>query len=105
MAVWRVIAQVDVRRAQIVMDLPARAFTPPPKVDSAVVLLAPLTERPAPALLAALERVTAAAFGQRRKMLRSSLKTLGGEVLCAAAGVDPQARAEEIAVAGFLRLA
>jgi 16S rRNA (adenine1518-N6/adenine1519-N6)-dimethyltransferase len=92
-------------RAQIVMDLPARAFTPPPKVDSAVVLLTPLTERPSDALLAALERVTAAAFGQRRKMLRSSLKPIGGEALCAAAGVDPQARAEEIPVAGFLALA
>jgi 16S rRNA (adenine1518-N6/adenine1519-N6)-dimethyltransferase len=92
-------------RAQIVMDLPARAFTPPPKVESAVVLLTPLADRPPAPLLRALERVTAAAFGQRRKMLRSSLKTLGGEALCAAAGIEPQARAEEITVAGFLRLA
>jgi 16S rRNA (adenine1518-N6/adenine1519-N6)-dimethyltransferase len=92
-------------RAQIVMDLPARAFTPPPKVDSAVVLLTPLAERPSDGLLNALERVTGAAFGQRRKMLRSSLKPLGGEALCAAAGVNPEARAEEIAVEGFLALA
>jgi 16S rRNA (adenine1518-N6/adenine1519-N6)-dimethyltransferase len=92
-------------RAQIVMDLPARAFTPPPKVDSAVVLLTPLAERPSDALLNALEKVTGAAFGQRRKMLRSSLKPVGGEALCAAAGIDPQARAEEIPVAGFLALA
>lgn len=91
--------------ARIVMDLPARAFTPPPKVDSAVVLLTPLPERPADTLIAALEKVTAAAFGQRRKMLRSSLKPLGGEALCAAAGIEPQARAEEIAVDGFLALA
>jgi len=91
--------------ARIVMDLPARAFTPPPKVDSAVVLLTPLPERPADALIAALEKVTAAAFGQRRKMLRSSLKPLGGEALCAAAGIEPKARAEEIAVDGFLALA
>jgi 16S rRNA (adenine1518-N6/adenine1519-N6)-dimethyltransferase len=91
--------------ARIVMELPARAFTPPPKVDSAVVLLTPRPDRPADALIAALEKVTAAAFGQRRKMLRSSLKPLGGEALCAAAGIEPQARAEEIDVSGFLRLA
>lgn len=91
--------------ARIIMDLPARAFTPPPKVDSAVVLLTPLPERPADALIAALETVTAAAFGQRRKMLRSSLKSLGGEALCVAAGIEAQARAEEIDVDGFLRLA
>jgi 16S rRNA (adenine1518-N6/adenine1519-N6)-dimethyltransferase len=99
-----VIAQA-VCDARIVMDLPARAFTPPPKVDSAVVLLTPHAERPSDSSLAALERVTAAAFGQRRKMLRSSLKALGGESLCAQAGIDPQARAEEIPVAGFLALA
>jgi 16S rRNA (adenine1518-N6/adenine1519-N6)-dimethyltransferase len=70
--------------ARIVMDLPARAFTPPPKVDSAVAHLTPLPDRPDAAVLAALERVTAAAFGQRRKMLRSSLKVVGGEALCEA---------------------
>ena len=91
--------------ARIVMDLPARAFTPPPKVESAVARLKPLPERPAPALLAALERVTAAAFGQRRKMLRSSLKTLGGAALCEAAGIDPNQRAETVSVDGFLALA
>jgi 16S rRNA (adenine1518-N6/adenine1519-N6)-dimethyltransferase len=91
--------------AQRVMDVPARAFTPPPKVDSAVVRLAPRPERPDAATLRALERVTAAAFGQRRKMLRSSLKALGGEAFVAAAGLDPQARAETIDLAGFLRLA
>jgi 16S rRNA (adenine1518-N6/adenine1519-N6)-dimethyltransferase len=92
-------------RAEVVMDLPARAFTPPPKVASAVVKLTPLPERPPKALIAALERVTAAAFGQRRKMLRSSLRNLGGEALCEAVGVDPSARAETISVAGFLALA
>lgn len=91
--------------AQIVMDLPARAFTPPPKVASAVVLLTPRPDRPSPQDIAALERVTQAAFGQRRKMLRSSLKTLGGETLCRAAGIEPDARAETIDVAGFLALA
>jgi len=92
-------------RADKVMDLPARAFTPPPKVASAVVRLTPLDPPPADALVDALQRITAAAFGQRRKMLRSSLKALGGEALCEAAGLDPNARAETVPVAGFLRLA
>ena len=91
--------------ARIVMDVGARAFTPPPKVDSAVVRLTPRPDRPSDARLDALQRVTAAAFGQRRKMLRASLKGLGGETLIAAAGLDPQARAETIDVPGFLRLA
>jgi 16S rRNA (adenine1518-N6/adenine1519-N6)-dimethyltransferase len=92
-------------RAELVMDLPARAFTPPPKVASAVVRLTPLAERPSDGLVKALERVTAAAFGQRRKMLRSSLRTLGGDALCAAAGLDSNTRAETVPVAGFLALA
>jgi len=99
-----VIAQAAAR-AHGVMEVPARAFTPPPKVDSAVVRLEPRPDRPAPERLRALEAVTAAAFGQRRKMLRSSLKPLGGEALAVAAGLDPQARAETVDVAGFLRLA
>jgi 16S rRNA (adenine1518-N6/adenine1519-N6)-dimethyltransferase len=99
-----VIAQA-VCRARVVMDLPARAFTPPPKVASAVVRLDPLPERPSDAELKALQQVTGAAFGQRRKMLRSSLKSVGGEALARAADVDPDARAETIGVDGFLRLA
>ncbi len=99
-----VIAQA-VCEAKVVMDLPPRAFTPPPKVSSAVVRLDPKPDALDPALLANLEKVTAAAFGQRRKMLRSSLKVLGGEALCAAAGIEPEARAETVDVAGFLRLA
>ena len=91
--------------ARIVMELPARAFTPPPKVDSAVVSLIPRAARPPDALVEQLQRVTAAAFGQRRKMLRSSLKPLGGAALCAAVGVDPAARAEDIPVARYLALA
>ena len=91
--------------AAIVMNLPARAFTPPPKVESAVVQLTPRADGPEPRLLAALERVTQAAFGQRRKMLRSSLKGLGGEALCAAAGIDAGVRAETVPVSGFLDLA
>ncbi len=99
-----VIAQA-VCEARVVMDLPARAFTPPPKVASAVVHLVPRPDRPDTATLKRLEQVTAAAFGQRRKMLRSSLKSLGGAALCKAGGVDPDARAEMVDVAGFLRLA
>jgi 16S rRNA (adenine1518-N6/adenine1519-N6)-dimethyltransferase len=91
--------------AKIVMELPARAFTPPPKVASAVVRLTPLDERPPQPVIEALQRVTAAAFGQRRKMLRSSLKPLGGETLCVATGLDPSVRAEDVPVAGFLALA
>lgn len=99
-----VIAQA-VAEARIVMNLPARAFTPPPKVDSAVAQLVPRPDRPSAEVINALERVTAAAFGQRRKMLRSSLKVLGGEALCQAAGIDANARAEVIPVSGFLALA
>ncbi len=99
-----VIAQATCE-ARTVMDVPARAFTPPPKVDSAVVRLTPRADRPSASRLAALQAVTAAAFGQRRKMLRQSLKGLGGEPLIAAAGLDPQARAETVDVPGFLRLA
>ena len=91
--------------AAVVMELPARAFTPPPTVDSAVVRLRPRSVRPPDAELEALQRVTAAAFGQRRKMLRSSLRALGGEALCAQVGVAPNVRAEDVPVAGFLAMA
>jgi 16S rRNA (adenine1518-N6/adenine1519-N6)-dimethyltransferase len=92
---------------KILFDVPPGAFVPAPKVTSSVVSLVP---RPAPLAAAekpVLERVTAAAFGQRRKMLRSSLKTLGVAVepLLAAAGVAPTARAEELSVAEFCALA
>jgi len=85
--------------------LPPGAFVPPPKVESAVVRLVPRAAPLAPADPALLERVTAAAFGQRRKMLRQSLKPLGGEALCRAAGVEPTARAEELSVEQFAALA
>ncbi len=92
--------------AQILFDLSPRAFTPPPKVVSSVVQIVP---RPAPLPCdpAILERVVAAAFGQRRKMLRQSLKALGGDPapLLAQAGITPTQRAEEIDVAGFVGLA
>ncbi|MEW5727377.1 MAG: 16S rRNA (adenine(1518)-N(6)/adenine(1519)-N(6))-dimethyltransferase RsmA [Pseudomonadota bacterium] len=83
-----------------------RAFTPPPSVMSTVVKLVPRPQPLAPARFETLERVTAAAFGQRRKMLRSSLKPLGdADALIAAAGLEPTARAEEVPVAGFCALA
>lgn len=87
-------------------DLPPRAFTPPPKVTSSVVGF-DVRADPLPAPLAALERVVAAAFGQRRKMLRQSLRALGpdAEALIAAAGLDPTQRAETVPVEGFCALA
>lgn len=81
------------------------AFTPPPKVTSAVVRLDPRAEPLAPAPRAELERITAAAFGQRRKMLRASLKSLGGAELCEAADIRPDLRAENVPVEGFCALA
>lgn len=98
------IAQV-MCEARIVMDAPARAFTPPPKVDSAVVRLDPRSDPPEPSRVAVMEAVSQAAFGQRRKMLRSSLKALGGADLCEAAGIDPTRRAETLSLDEFLRLA
>lgn len=99
-----VIAQV-LCDCEKIMDLPARAFTPPPKVDSAVVRLTPKSDRPAPDLVSKLEEITAAAFGQRRKMLRASLKPLGGEALLNRAGIEPTLRAEQLSPQDFLRLA
>jgi len=94
-------------RALILFTLPGEAFTPRPKVDSALVELVP---RPAPAPpceVGQLEKVTAAAFGQRRKMLRSSLRQLtpDSEALLVSLGIDPTARAEELSVADFCRIA
>jgi 16S rRNA (adenine1518-N6/adenine1519-N6)-dimethyltransferase len=92
--------------ARILFDIAASAFVPPPKVTSSLVELVP---RAAPLACdpRALERVTAAAFGQRRKMLRQSLKSLGVDPLdlLGTAGIEPTARAEEIPVAGFVALA
>jgi 16S rRNA (adenine1518-N6/adenine1519-N6)-dimethyltransferase len=93
--------------ARRLFDVPARAFVPPPKVTSTVVQVVP---RPAPLCEAdagLMEQVTAAAFGQRRKMLRQSLRALGVDTpaLIAAAGVSETARAEELDVAAFCALA
>ena len=92
-------------RVALLMTLPPAAFTPPPKVWSAVVGLAPHAQQPSPALFATMERLTAAAFGQRRKMLRGSLKPLGGETLLTTAGIDPERRAETLTIAEFDLLA
>jgi len=93
-------------KARILFDVSPAAFTPPPKITSSVVELVP---NPAPLACdkAALARVTQAAFGQRRKMLRQSLKSLGVDAgaLLATAGIEETRRAEEIDVAGFVALA
>jgi 16S rRNA (adenine1518-N6/adenine1519-N6)-dimethyltransferase len=93
-------------QTKMLFDISPAAFEPPPKVTSSVVRLIP-RETPAPCDRRMLEQVTAAAFGQRRKMLRQSLKSLGVDParLAAAAEVDPTRRAETIAVAGFVAMA
>jgi len=100
LAGWR--AQVD-----LLFDVPPQAFVPPPQVTSTIVRLIPRPHPLAEAPLALLSRVTAAAFGQRRKMLRQSLKSLGQPVepLLAKAGLDPTLRAERVDIAGFCALA
>ncbi len=92
---------------RIAFNIDRRAFTPPPKVASSVVNLAPRPKPLATADWGALETVTSAAFGQRRKMLRGSLKILNGdgEKLCRAAGVKPTLRAENLSVEQFCALA
>ncbi|MER8728050.1 16S rRNA (adenine(1518)-N(6)/adenine(1519)-N(6))-dimethyltransferase RsmA [Mesorhizobium sp. M0195] len=89
--------------ARIVFDVPPQAFTPPPKVTSSVVHLVPRAS-PLLAEVKRLSRVTEAAFGQRRKMLRQSVKSLGGEALLIRAGIDPTRRAETLSVEEFVRL-
>lgn len=90
---------------RIVQHLPARAFVPPPKVDSAVVRITPIAN-PADCPLPELQQLTAAAFGGRRKMLRQSLKSLpGGLAALGTVGIDPTLRAEALAVTDFCRLA
>ncbi len=92
---------------QLLFDVPPSAFVPPPKVTSTVVRIVPRAMPLAPADKTALERVTAAAFGQRRKMLRTSLKMLGDPVkpLLERAGLAPTARAEELTIVEFCALA
>lgn len=93
--------------ARIVMSLPAAAFTPPPKVESAVVHIVALPEARFPAKPGTLSKVVATAFNQRRKMLRASLRGLSGEIesLLKEAGIDPTDRAEQIGLEQFCTLA
>ncbi len=93
--------------ARIAFEVSPRAFTPPPKVTSAVVVLRPLPAPRFPADPRALERISAAAFGQRRKMLRQSLRqaTPDALALCARAGVDETLRADDVTLEGFCALA
>lgn len=90
--------------ARIAFDVPPQAFTPPPKVTSSVVHLVPRAE-PLAADVGKLGKITEAAFGQRRKMLRQSLKGLGGETLLEKVGIDPTRRAETLSIEEFVRLA
>lgn len=89
--------------AKVVLKLPPSAFTPPPKVHSAVVQFLPYAQPLAP--LAALEQVTAAAFGQRRKMIKSSLGGLFSEAVLANHGIDGTARPETLAPEAYFKLA
>ncbi len=97
LAGWRTVSEMA-------FDVPPQAFSPPPKVTSTVVHLLP-KDKPLPCDVAKLERVTDAAFGQRRKMLRQSVKSLGGETLLEKAGIDPTRRAETLSVEEFVTLA
>lgn len=92
--------------ARILFDVPPSAFVPPPKITSSVVHLTP-RDNPLPCRLGALEAVTRAAFGQRRKMLRQSLKSVLPEPgpVIAAAGLEETVRAEDVPVAGYVALA
>jgi 16S rRNA (adenine1518-N6/adenine1519-N6)-dimethyltransferase len=92
--------------ARILFDVNPSAFVPPPKVTSSLIRLLPRAD-PLVCDRTILEDVTRAAFGQRRKMLRQSLRSLGADVpaLISTAGLDPTARAEDISVAGFIGLA
>jgi 16S rRNA (adenine1518-N6/adenine1519-N6)-dimethyltransferase len=92
--------------ARILFDVPPSAFVPPPKVTSSVVHLVPRAH-PLPCRIGALEAVTRAAFGQRRKMLRQSLKPIvsAPTQILSAAGLDETIRAEDVPVAGYVALA
>jgi len=90
---------------EILFDVPASAFVPAPKITSSIVQIVPLHAPRYPCSQKALEDITRIAFGQRRKMLRSSLKKIGGEALLNAAGIDPEKRPQEIDIEAFCKLA
>ena len=91
--------------AEILFDVPASAFVPPPKITSSIVQIVPLTHPRYPCSQNALEFITRTAFGQRRKMLRSSLKKINGEELLAEAGIEPESRPQDIDIESFCKLA
>lgn len=93
--------------AEILFDVPPSAFVPPPKVTSSIVYLTPRKDRRRDVSFAALEKITMAGFGQRRKMLRKSLQQLLPDPLplLEKCGIDPTLRAENVSVDGFLDLA
>lgn len=101
----------SVANTRLAFEVPASAFSPPPKVDSAVIVLEPLPEEQRFTNLKLLGEVTMAAFGQRRKMLRKSLKSiakkygLDAETWCETCGIDPQRRPETLSVKEFQTLA
>ena len=91
--------------AEILFDIPPEAFVPAPKITSSVVQIVPLAAPRFTCSQKHLEEVTRHAFGQRRKMLRSSLKKIGGEALLIAADIDPETRPQDLDIASFCRLA
>lgn len=94
-----------VANCSIVKRIPPGAFSPPPKVYSAVISVIPHQQQPSAIMFKAMEKVTAAAFGQRRKMLRSALKNIGGRNLLDQANIDGERRAETLTIAEFDQLA
>lgn len=91
--------------AEILFDVPASAFVPPPKIISSVVQIVPLAQPRYPCSQKALEFITRTAFGQRRKMLRSSLKKINGDHLLKEAGIAPDLRPQDIDIEEFCKLA
>ena len=91
--------------AEILFDVPASAFVPPPKITSSIVQIVPLAHPRYPCSQHALEFITRTAFGQRRKMLRSSLKKINGDQLLAEAGIAPESRPQDIDIEKFCKLA
>lgn len=91
--------------AEILFDIPPEAFVPAPKITSSVVQIVPLSAPRFTCSQKHLEDVTRHAFGQRRKMLRSSLKKMGGEALLIAADIDPETRPQDLDIESFCKLA
>ncbi len=91
--------------AEILFDVPASAFVPPPKITSSIVQIVPLAHPRYPCSQRALELITRVAFGHRRKMLRSSLRKINGDQLLAEASIAPESRPQDIDIEGFCKIA